>query len=118
MSFENIFGPDSLSIEKARILGLLERDGITEETRVAVIKWTEQMEVRSRISLKEMIRFNVDRAELYEAIGAIDEMFECLGEAHYQVIQEKDEGNETGNWDEFLEKIQSYIAKMEEKYPA
>jgi hypothetical protein len=41
MSFENIFGPDSLSIEKARILGLLERDGITEETRVAVIKWTE-----------------------------------------------------------------------------
>ncbi len=118
MSLENIFGPDSLSIEKARILGLLERDGITEETGVAVIKWTEQMEVRSLISSKEMIRFNVDRAELYEAIGAIDEMFECLSEAHYQVIQEKDGGNETGNWDEFLEKIQSYIAKMEEKYPA
>lgn len=63
-----------------------------------------------------MIRFNVDRAELYEAAGDLDGMFECLDEALYQVMQEKDAGVEDGNWQELSEKIQSRITEMEAKY--
>ena len=118
MSFEKMFGEDGMSIEKARLIGLLEREPASEETKEAIMKWSEQMEARSIISSKEMIRFNVDRAELYEAMGDIDEMFQCLDHAMYQVNQEKDAGVEDGNWDELFTLIKSRIAAMEEKYPA
>lgn len=117
MSFENIFGQDGLSLEKQRILGLLEREGFTEETRDAVIKWTEQMETRSLISSKEMIRFNVDRAELYEALGDIEEMFFCLESARYQVDREKDQAVEGGDWSELARIIDEKIDEMNYKYP-
>ena len=76
------------------------------------------MEARSLISSKEMIRFNVDRAELYEAYGDIDEMFMCLDQALNQVVSEKDMGVEGGNWDELESIIKSRIKEMEDKYPA
>jgi len=117
MSFENIFGPDGLSIEKNRIIGLLERDGKSDEAMSAVIAWTEQMEVRSLVSSKETIRFNVDRAALYEALGDIEGMFESLAEAFYQVKSEKDSGNETGDWQGLFDKIELLIREMDEKYP-
>ncbi len=117
MSYEDIFGgPDSLRMEKIRLLGLLEREGLTPETQEAVIKWTKEMEVRSEISSKEMIRFNMDTAELYEVIGDIDEMFQCLYAAGFQVQQEKDAGVESGNWEELQQTIESRISELEAKY--
>ncbi len=118
MSFENIFGPDGLSLEKIRIIGLLEKNDKSLETMNAIQSWTEQMEARSLISSKEMIRFNVDRAELYEASGDIDGMFECLDQAMYQTEQEMNAGVEDGNWDDLYQKIKVLISEMEEKYPA
>lgn len=117
MSFENIFGPDSLSIEKNRILGLLEREGQSDEAMSAVLAWTEQMEARSLISSKEMVRFNVDRAALYEAIGDIEGMFETLAEAFYQIKSEKDSGNEPGDWQELYDKVEALLKEMDAKYP-
>lgn len=118
MSYENMFGLDDLGIEKMRLVGLLEREGMTDETQDFIMKWTKDMETKASISSKEMIRFNVDRSELYEALGEINDMFECLDEALFQVSQEKDSGNEGGNWDELEQKIKARISEMEEKYPA
>ena len=118
MSYEKMFGEDGLSLEKLSLIGRLEKEGITEDVRKAVIHWTEQMEVRSLISAIEMIRFNVDRSELYEAMGDIDEMFWCLDQALVQVQSERDKSVEGGNWDELEEKIKKRVSEMEEKYPS
>lgn len=126
MSFENPFGEDSLSLEKIRLIGLLERgevglieDGLTkEDIRNAIIAWTEEMEKRSLISSREMVRFNVDRAALAEANRDINDAFECLDQALYQVMQEKDSSPEGGDWSTLEETIRGLIADMEAKYPA
>lgn len=118
MSFEGIFGEDGLNLEKLRIIGLLERGDLSPETMDALRAWTEQMEIRSLISEKERIRFNVDRASLYEASGDIEGMFETLAEAMYQIKSEKDSGNEEGNWEELFDKVKNLIIEMEIKYPA
>lgn len=116
MSFEN-FNEDPLHLEKNRIVEVLKTEGLTDETKEAVIKWTEQMEERAQNSSLEMIRFNSERADLYEAVGDIEEMFRCLDEALYQTEQEMNAGVENGNWEELLRTIKIKISEMEEKYP-
>jgi hypothetical protein len=125
MSFENPFGEDSLSIEKQRLIGLLERgeagriqDGLTkEDIQAAIISWTEEMEKRSLISSKEMVRFNVDRAAVCEAGGDIEGTFQYLDEALYQIRQEKLEAHNGDGWDELEKFIEDLIAELEAKYP-
>lgn len=114
---EDYFGIDDLSIEKNRIIGLIER-GETEGVYDTIIKWTKDMEVKALISSKEMIRFNLERASLYEAVGQINDMFECLDEARYQTFQEMNSGNESGDWEGLLRDIENHIKEMEVKYPA
>lgn len=117
MSLEKIFGEDSLSLEKIRLIGLIERGDDTPETQEALKAWTIEMENRSCISSREMIRFNVDRAAMCEAWGDIDGALECLYQARYQTNQEKDSGHVAGDWEELLEIISRLIYEMEDKYP-
>ena len=121
MSYEKFlqhFEEDGLRLEKQKILGLLEREGWNQNIKDLVTKWTIQMEIRSLISSREMIRFNFERGELYEALGEIDLMFECLDQARYQAEQEMTEKVTPGNWYELYEIIMLHIDEMEKKYPA
>lgn len=121
MSYENFlqhFEEDSLRLEKQKILGLLEREGWNEQVKELVTQWTVEMETRSVISSREMIRFNFERAELYETMGEINDMFECLDQARYQIEQEMTEEVTPGDWNELHQTILVHIEEMEKKYPA
>lgn len=128
MSFENPFGEDSLGLEKIRLIGLLERgeagyleSGLTkEDVQNAIVAWTEEMEKRSLISSREMVRFNVDRAAICEAGGDIEGVFEYLEEALFQVKQEKleEDTHNGGGWEELQTFIEGLIDEMVLKYPA
>lgn len=118
MPYENLFGEDSLALEKLRLIGMLERGDLSDEVRAAIVEWTKQMEVRSEISSKEKIRFNVDRAALCEASKDIGWMFESLYDAIYQIEQEMNSGNEGGDWEELYRKVKELVEEMEAKYPA
>lgn len=70
---------------KAEILARLEVEGMTEETRQLVIKWTEAQE-REVKTARDGLLLNVQRIEFYEAVGDPDGAFDCAKEAYEESV--------------------------------
>lgn len=81
-------------IEKGKVLEMLRANGFEHpETREMVIKWTEQQEalVEKENTSRAGILFNIDRADLYVAVGDTNGALECLEDARMQAHQENEE---------------------------
>lgn len=81
-------------IEKGKVLEMLRAHGFEHtETRAMVIKWTEQQEAlqTNENARKARISLEIERADLYVAVGDIEEAFKCLNQACRQANEEDDE---------------------------
>jgi len=73
------------------------------ETKNLMLKWTKQQEmlvVKENVS-RAIIIFNIERSDLYLAIGDKDEALDCLEDARLQAHQE----NETELYSQIMKKM-------------
>jgi len=94
------------NIEKEKVLEMLRANGLGHpETMEMVIAWTKQQEalVEKEGTASARILFEIERSDLYLAVGDIEGALECLEDALTQAHQE--------NEDEFYSQI---IKKMDE----
>jgi len=79
------------------------------ETRDLVIKWTEQQEalVTKENTSRASIVFNIERADLYLAVGDKEGALECLEDARMQSYQE--------NESELYKQIMKKMDEIEER---
>lgn len=78
-------------IEKAEIVEMLKTKGLDDpEVKELVIKWTmEQETLATQVGTVEAsITFNIDRSDLYLAVGDIDGALEALEDARLQAHSE------------------------------
>jgi len=109
---ENFPSPENSQekIEKEKVLEMLRANGFEHpETREMVIKWTEQQET---LATKEntgraTIIFNIERSDLYLAVGDKEGALECLEDARTQAHQE----NETELYDQIMKKMDEIEGK-------
>lgn len=92
---ENFVKPENSQekIEKGKVLEMLRVNGFEHpETRDMVMRWTEQQEasVENENTSRAGIVFNIERADLYLAVGDIDGALENLEDARTQALQEND----------------------------
>ncbi|MDP3947360.1 MAG: hypothetical protein Q8Q41_01560 [bacterium] len=91
-------------IEKEKVLEMLRANGFEHlETRDLVIKWTEQQEalVAKENTGRAAIVFNIERSDLYLAVGDKDGAIKCLEDARAQAHQE----NEGELYDQIMKKM-------------
>lgn len=80
-------------IEKGKVLELLRVNGYEHpETKEAVIRWTEQQEalVTKENTCRARIAFEIERSDLYIAIGDTEGALECLEDARVQAHHENE----------------------------
>jgi hypothetical protein len=97
-------------IEKATVLDLLRAKGFEDgEAKEAVMRWTEQREaeVNAINTSRAAIEFNIERAELYIAVGDKEGALDCLHDARMQAHQE----NEGALYADILEKMDEIEGK-------
>lgn len=70
---------------KAEILSRLEVEGLTEETKALIIKWTEVQEREVRTA-RDGLLLNVQRIEFYEVAGDPEGAFDCAKEAYEEAF--------------------------------
>ncbi len=78
-------------INKDEVLIALQKEKVpSQETRDLVLKWTlqEEAKVNKENTSRATIIFNINRADLYVAVGDIDGALECLEGARLQAHQE------------------------------
>lgn len=91
-------------IGKQRVLEMLQTSGFEHpETRDLVIKWTEQQEalVAKENTSRAAIIFEIERSDLYLAVGDKDGALECLGHARLLANQE----NEPELYDQIMKRM-------------
>lgn len=78
-------------IEKEKVLEMLRANGFEHpETKDMVLAWTEQQEtlVSKENTASARISFEIERSDLYVAIGDMDGALECLEDARMLASQE------------------------------
>jgi FimV-like protein len=93
-------------IEKGKVLEMLRTNGLDHiETKELVMEWTEQKEaeVEKENTSRATIVFNIERSDLYIAMGDKEGATECLEDALAQADQE----NEKELQDQIIEKLKS-----------
>jgi len=107
MKMDKFPGPESSAdkkIEKETVLEILRTKGPEDpETKVLVERWTAQQE---DIATKEntgraAITLNIERADLYLAVGDIEGALDCLEDARMQAYQE----NEKELYDQIMKRM-------------
>jgi translation elongation factor EF-1beta len=97
----------SEKIEKQKVLDMLRMNGFGHpETKELVVEWTKQKEAeveQSENPNRESIIFNIERTDLYIAVGDKEGAIECLEDALTQADQE----NEVELQNQILEKLKS-----------
>ena len=91
-------------IKKEKVLKMLKEKGFdAPETKELVLVWTIEQEalIEKENTAKASILFNVERTDLYLAIGDIDGALECLEDARAQAFYE----NETELYGEIVKKM-------------
>lgn len=91
-------------IEKEKVLEMLRANGFEHpETKDMVLAWTEQQEtlVSKENTASARISFEIERSDLYVAIGDMDGALECLEDARTQAHQE----DETELYDLIMNKM-------------
>lgn len=97
MSYERPLVPDGgkeQKVEKEKILEMLRANGFEHpETKALVMRWTEEQEaaVTADNTSRAAIAFDIERADLYVAIGDIDGALELLDSAREAANCENDE---------------------------
>lgn len=86
MSEEGIPVPEYLPT-KAEVIERLKSEGLTEEAKALVIKWTEIQE-RGVKTARDGILLNIQRIDFYEAVGDLDGAWQCAQEAFENAYRE------------------------------
>ncbi|MCC7160139.1 hypothetical protein IT399_00200 [Candidatus Nomurabacteria bacterium] len=82
-----------IKIQKNEVLELLKTKGIENpEVKKLVVQWTIQQEefATQEGTTTAFINFNIDRADLYLAIGDIEGALDALDDARRQAYQENE----------------------------
>ncbi len=96
-SMENIYPIEhgNEKIEKETVIEMLRLHGFDHpETKNLVLEWTLQQEefVAKENTSKASIVFNIERSDLYLAVGDILGALECLDDAYTQALHEDEVG--------------------------
>ncbi len=95
---------EEIKIEKAEVIEMLRTRGFDDlEVRSLVLEWTIQQEtlVAIEYTARASITFNMDRADLYMAIGDTDGALQALEDARLQAHSE----GETELYDRIMAKM-------------
>lgn len=99
-------------IEKDKVLEMLRLNGIEHsETMAMVVSWTKQQEalVVQEGTVEARIIFELERSDLYLAIGDTKGYLDCLEDARTQAYYE----NETELYDQITKKMNEVEASFE-----